>query len=406
MGSTGDFLRFVVRDTFGVCSSLSQVYVFNATGQSARADPGFNVGCGRPNTDQGVTHDVDFTIPDLAPKLGDLVANVFSGSSLIVKVDTTTGMRTVVSDFANALQGPTGSVFYLGADASGNIYATDGHSGDLGKLFKVLPDGTRTLLSDASNVLQGPPWHTPYGVGLDIDGSILVTDRGQGGGGSHAGLWSVDANNGFRTQITDYGAGAHASPESVMLDADDNIVIGDAEGPLWTGAGSQCWELGDCGALFQVNRLTGARTLLSDFGNLAQGARGNDAGHAIALDTDRSILVADTFFATNGALFRVDLIGPPPGVRTVLSDWSNASQGTVVSGFRGPESVVVGTDGTLYVGGCASALTAVCTVDRATGVRTLLSDFADPAQGPSGSPQSSISIVRAANLIFKNGFDP
>ena len=60
----GSAVRIVVRDTYGDCSSLSTVYLTNAAGQAIVADPGFNLGCGRPGTDQGVVHDITFIVPD------------------------------------------------------------------------------------------------------------------------------------------------------------------------------------------------------------------------------------------------------------------------------------------------------------------------------------------------------
>jgi len=210
-------------------------------------------------------------------KRGDII--VAAGYGLLMKVDPVTGVRTVLSDFNNALQGPTGFAGNVTAIDCNAIYATDQASDQHGKLFKVLPDGTRTLLSDAGNPLQGDAWYTPFGLGIDTDGSVLVTDRGQGGGGNLAGLWSVDATTGFRTRITDSGTpnGGHSAPESVVVDVGGNIFIGDAEGPVWLGgAGTYCYEYGDCGALFAVNRATGGLTVLTDFGNLAQGPRGED----------------------------------------------------------------------------------------------------------------------------------
>ena len=394
MASAGDILRFVVRDTFGVCSSLSTVFLTNASGQGVLADPGFNRGCGLPNTDQGVTHDRSFTIPDLdfRPKPGDIVA--IGGGGTVLKVDPITGLRTVITNFTNPLQGPTYP--YPGgltAGACGAIYVTDQLTDEVGKLYRVFPDGTRSLVSDAANPQQGNPWHTPYGLGLDSDGSILVTDRGIGGGGNFSGLWSVNASTGFRTRITDSGTanGGHSAPESVMLDAGGTIVMGDAEGPIWLGAGSLCFELGDCGALFRVNRGTGALTVLSDFGNLAQGPRGEDGGHSIALDTDGSVLVLDPFVQIgghDGAMFRVNLSS---GTRTVLT-----------TGLPHYPSVAVGTDGTILIAGCPSPIGgspagALCRVDRVTGAQTVLSDFFNPAQGPLYGPVS-IAVVGTEDL--------
>ena len=49
LANTGDTLRFIVHDTFGVCSSLSTVFLFNATHQGVLADPGFALPCNRPS---------------------------------------------------------------------------------------------------------------------------------------------------------------------------------------------------------------------------------------------------------------------------------------------------------------------------------------------------------------------
>jgi ELWxxDGT repeat protein len=62
----GDTLRFVVRDTYGVCSKLTTLFLIDPDGRSVVADPGFDRGCGLPNTNQGVSHDRSFVIPDLS----------------------------------------------------------------------------------------------------------------------------------------------------------------------------------------------------------------------------------------------------------------------------------------------------------------------------------------------------
>ncbi len=55
-------LRFVVRDTYGICSRLHPVYLVNRQ-HSVLADQGFDDGCSEPDGDQGVVHDAMFTIP-------------------------------------------------------------------------------------------------------------------------------------------------------------------------------------------------------------------------------------------------------------------------------------------------------------------------------------------------------
>lgn len=58
----GDTLKFVVRDSYGYCSGLETIYLVKGT-QATVADPGFDLGCGRPGGDQGVVHTHEFTIP-------------------------------------------------------------------------------------------------------------------------------------------------------------------------------------------------------------------------------------------------------------------------------------------------------------------------------------------------------
>jgi len=402
MANAGDVLRFVVHDTFGGCSSLSNLYLFNATFQAVLADAGFNPGCLLPPSNPGVTHDVSFVIPDFSCRHGDILV----GGAQILKVDPVTGMRALVSDFTNPLQGPTGYASNITAGDCDAIYATDQHTGEIGKLFKVLPDGTRTVLSDAANPVQGFPWHTPFGLGIDLDGSVLVTDRGIGGGGNLAGLWSVNVTTGFRSQITDSGTlnGGHSAPESVTVDAGGHIFMGDVEGPTWLGGqGTYCYEYGDCGALFAVNRATGALTTLTDFGNLAQGPRGNDGGSSLVLDIDGTFLMVDPFYSVAntdvGAVFRVDPTGTPAGARSVLT--------TVLTHFS---TIALGTDDSILLGDCNSPSGGgfgggLCRVDRLTGAQTVLTDFGNPLQGPPTFPQT-IAVLKGPNVIFGNGFEP
>ena len=78
------------------------------------------------------------------------------------------------------------------------------------------------------------------------------------------------------------------------------------------------------GALFRVAQMSGARTVLSDFG---AGANQGISPYGVAVETSGQILVIDYNAGTGmlGALFRVD---PVSGARTVLSDFgAGANQG-------------------------------------------------------------------------------
>ena len=137
------------------------------------------------------------------------------------------------------------------------------------------------------------------------------------------------------------------------------------------------------GALFQVNPTSGLRTLLSDFGDAAQGPVGAFPT-GVVVEGDGTILIADTDAGTNGAgaLFRVD---PTTGVRTLLSDFGNTTQGPLGAN---PFGVAVEAAGSILVAD-ADAQThrnrgALFRVDPTTGVRILLSDFGNATQCPVG----------------------
>jgi hypothetical protein len=83
---------------------------------------------------------------------------------------------------------------------------------------------------------------------------------------------------------------------------------------------------GGLGALFRVDAISGNRSLVSDFGNAAQGPLGRDP-LGLALEAGGTVLVADASAPTvRGALFRVDAIS---GNRSLVSDFGNAAQGPV-----------------------------------------------------------------------------
>src|SRR5262249_9492460 len=78
---------------------------------------------------------------------------------------------------------------------------TGGH----GALFTVSPaTGSRTILSDFGDAIQGPTGGNPASVILDADGAILVIDPNAGTGANGA-LFTVDPVTGSRTILSDFG---------------------------------------------------------------------------------------------------------------------------------------------------------------------------------------------------------
>ncbi|MFQ5820582.1 MAG: hypothetical protein ACE5I5_11385 [Candidatus Heimdallarchaeota archaeon] len=146
------------------------------------------------------------------------------------------------------------------------------------------------------------------------------------------------------------------------------------------------------GALFQVNPATGTRTILTDFGNTAQGPLGLDP-RGVTVEATGAILVIDQNAGTGGqgALFRVASV---TGVRTLLSDFGNPAQGSLGSD---PYGVVVEAAGTILVIDISAR--ALFRVDPTTGVRTLFSDFGDATLGPQGATPADLAVESAGTIL-------
>jgi hypothetical protein len=80
------------------------------------------------------------------------------------------GARTLLSDFGNPMQGPTSTTTQphgvaLGAAGEILVVTRNGGTSSRGVLFGVNPTtGVRTVLSDFGNIMQGPLGVNPYGV--------------------------------------------------------------------------------------------------------------------------------------------------------------------------------------------------------------------------------------------------
>jgi hypothetical protein len=286
-----------------------------------------------------------------------------------------------------------------------------------GALLTVDGSGQRTVLSDFGNAAQGPQgggelaavaW-TPSGL-LGLGQTLLVLDAFAGTNNNGA-LFAVNPANGQRTLVSDFGNSVQG-PVGVQP-----IALAAVSGLL--GLGSNIFVVdndagtGGFGAIYQINPLSGQRTLLSDFGNSAQGPVGiNPVSIAVApagllsvLGINAGLLVLDDDAGTNGLgeVFVVDCFGH----RTVLSDFGNSAQGQV---GVAPQQIATAPTGLLGLG------TAIYVTDNeagavpsggkigdgalfqiaANGIRTLVSDFGNSAQGVLG--EDPIGIAAASGL--------
>jgi sugar lactone lactonase YvrE len=270
----------------------------------------------------------------------------------LFRVDPVTGARTLVSDFGigdNPGREPLG----VAVEASGQILVTDTLAGTnvRGALFRVDPvTGARTILNDFG--AGDNPGLCPADIAVETSGQILVVDVCTGASGQGA-LFRVDPVTGARTIVSDFGAGDNAGgPTGVAVETSGQILLIDPFADV----------------LFRVDPVTGARTVVSVFGAGDPGV--GPAG--VAVEASGQILVIDPLAGTNfhGALFRVD---PVTGARTVVSDF-----GAGDPPGRGLFDVAVEASGQILVsdsGGRPSVQGALFRVDPVTGARTVVSDF-------------------------------
>lgn len=314
----------------------------------------------------------------------------------LFRVNLSTGVRTLVSDFGNPAQGPLGShPWSLVATPSG-LAVVDPRAGSpcavfgCGAVFMVDPaTGIRTLVSDFGNAAQGPTSLgdlSLYGSALDANGDLLVTDRRSGGSGRGL-LFRVSLATGNRTIVSNFadpGQGPlGGEPSGVAVEASGSILVADANTGTFPA-----------GAVFRINPASGARTIVSDFANLAQGPLGS---LPVAVHPAGSGLwVADQFQRAfpqapgNGQLFQVD---SGTGARMLVSDFSTATQGPIGFNLNDVKTDSGGAVLVLDFDAGTGSRGALFAVNAATGVRSYLSDFGNAAQGPLGNEPSGFVLL-------------
>ncbi len=253
----------------------------------------------------------------------------------------------------------------------------------------------------------------PSGL-LGLSRTLLVTDP-YAGSNEIGALFAVDPATGQRTMLSDFGNTAQG--------AVGVTPIGIAYGNGLLGLGSTIYVIdneagtNNDGALFAVNPTSGTRTLLSDFGNSAQGALGKNpiaiavvpAGLLSVLGLNAGLVVLDDDAGTGGT-GAVFVVNGATGYRTLLSDLGNSAQGpvavgpqalTVTNGLLGPTAIVV-TDNLAGTNG-QGALFAI----DAYGNRTLRSDFGNSAQGPQGLDPSEVAATAdvSGNVLVTDNFE-
>ena len=308
-------------------------------------------------------------------------------------VDPANGNRSLVSDFGNANQGPLGvHPEGLALEAAGTVLVidTEAGTGARGALFRVdAASGVRALLSDFGNSAQGPVGVEPNGLAVEAAGTVLVIDY-EAGQGNRGALFRVDAASGNRSLVSDFGNPTQGpvglNPFGVALEAGGAVLVIDGDA-----------ETGFSGALFRIDPASGNRSLVSNFGNSAQGPLGSNP-RGLAVEAAGTVLVIDRTASTGsrGALFRVNAVN---GNRSLVSDFANSAQGPL--GIH-PNGLALEASGTVLViddhagtggNGTANGAGALFRVDRLSGRRFLVGDFGNPGQGVLGLDPEGVAVV-------------
>lgn len=310
---------------------------------------------------------------------GDDILVTDWGANKLIRVDGTTGVRSVISDFFNPAQGPViapSSLPVSVAIGQGQIFVTGPYVG----ILRVDPrTGHRILVSDWH---QGRDGNFGYGAAVDAFGRVFVNDEGAFVAPA---VVRVNPRNDTRTTVTllwdpSQGGGdlsfcgitdfALESPQWNPKHPDDA-----GKGAILIGVNGSCGKLG----IFRVNPVTGFRTLLSDFNNPAQGAvvdLSNSGG--LAVEHSGAILANSGGSSPRNLLLRID---PISGKRTVVSDFDNPAQGLLGANLAGDG---LQDCGQIFVGAVdpATGKNNLFRVDPRTGKRVLFSNSANPGQGP------------------------
>jgi sugar lactone lactonase YvrE len=172
----------------------------------------------------------------------------------IIRVDPVTGVRTTLSRNGAPTGGaPFENPWDLVVAPNGDIYVVDLHGppGAGGDVTKVDPvTGARTVISRNNSPAGGPSFAWPWGIALEADGDILISDF-QAFGGT-GGIIRVDPVTGVRTTVSENAAPAggpqFAAPGDLIVEPCGEILV--------VGSGGN--------GVLRVDPVTGVRTTVSD----------------------------------------------------------------------------------------------------------------------------------------------
>jgi hypothetical protein len=278
---------------------------------------------------------------------------------------------------------------------AGDILVIDaiGGWGDLGALLLVNPtSGQRRVLSNFGNPLQGPLGESSL-TGVAVGATgKIFVTAGFAGESGHGALFRVNPNTRRRTLLSDFGQG------DIQGDFYYGLAV-NATGEVI----ANLYKLPMLkSTLVRIDPKTDERALITDFTNPAQGEIESDRFITdLVLESSGKILIgtARASGQLDAAIFRVDSV---TGVRSLLSDFANPAQGADAADLWGSHGLAIETSGQILAasgGTTAAPRNLLLRIDPTTGQRTVLSDFDDPAQGNIGAFLSGVAVEESGAII-------
>ena len=241
----------------------------------------------------------------------------------------------------------------------GDIIVTDAHAlGGTGAVFAVNPQtGVQSIVS------SGGYFSDPFGLAIDNNGDILVTDR------TTKTILRVNPQSGAQSVISQSGWGDLVD---IVVNTSGELFVLDASNP----------EYGR--SIFQVNRTDGSKTLIRANGFSA------DVSLGLALDNDGQLLLGNRgtqagWWYKDGSILRVD---PITGQQTVISQYGQLGN---------PDDLVMSPSGDIYAvdGGLGTEHSGgVIKVNSITGQQTVIT-----SDGFFGSCPEGIALAPDGDLF-------
>jgi sugar lactone lactonase YvrE len=307
-----------------------------------------NVVNSQPGPQYAVTTVVDH-IPSPQGLTVDGEGNLYitsSGNAAILKISPSGSMSTLSIDRsfgASVIGAPAGII----NDAQGNLYFTDVSNDVIGR---IAPSGLMNTIAgdnatgNADGVGGSAQFNDPYGITIDRQGNLYVTDAGNAAirkitaAGSVTTLVATSPGNNPGGKIISPGLGR---PQGITIDDQGNLYVTDVDhaailkitssGIITTIAGGQVVGYADgTGMSAQFNKPMG-----------------------ITIDGQGNLFVAD---AANAAIREIT----PSGLVTTIAGGKTIGLADgigVAAEFDSPEGIAIDSQGNLYVSdGCYGAI--------------------------------------------------